>query len=213
MVFSEFAKQITKVTKMDLPGEALHFDMAPIERLRELKQQARESREGRLAAVLCLFYPDAKMDTRFMLILRKTYSGVHSAQVGFPGGKPEPEDRDLAQTALRETWEEVGVKPEQVEVLRELTEIYIPPSRFFVRPFIGLARETPHFRKQDEEVEAMIEVPLSEFLDEGSRTTQRLSTSYAKQIDVPAFILQDHVVWGATAMMLNEVREMLRNMG
>ena len=87
MDFKEFSKQITKVKKMELPGEALHFDMAPIERLKELKKQASEAREGKLAAVLCLFYPDEAAQTRFMLILRKTYSGVHSAQVGFPGGK------------------------------------------------------------------------------------------------------------------------------
>mgnify|MGYP006395635035 CR=1 FL=1 len=198
---------------MELPGEALHFDMAPIERLRELKKQARESKEGRLAAVLCLFYPDHQANTRFMLILRKTYSGVHSAQVGFPGGKPEPEDKDLIETALRETWEEVGVEPALVEVLKELTEIYIPPSRFFVRPFIGMAKLRPDFRKQDEEVEAMIEVPLNELMAPDSRITQQLSTSYANTIDVPAFKLQDHVVWGATAMMLNEVREMLSRLG
>ena len=198
---------------MELPGEALHFDMAPIERLKELKKQAREAREGKLAAVLCLFYPDEAAQTRFMLILRKTYSGVHSAQVGFPGGKPEPEDNDLIATALRESWEEVGVKPEEVEVLREMTEIYIPPSRFFVRPFMGLAQWRPEFRKQDEEVEAMIEVPLYELMDHTSRVVQQLTTSYAQTIDVPAFRLQDHIVWGATAMMLNEVREMISRIG
>ena len=133
--------------------------------------------------------------------------------MGFPGGKPEPEDNDLIATALRESWEEVGVKPEEVEVLREMTEIYIPPSRFFVRPFMGLAQWRPEFRKQDEEVEAMIEVPLYELMDHTSRVVQQLTTSYAQTIDVPAFRLQDHIVWGATAMMLNEVREMISRIG
>lgn len=213
MDFKAFSQQITKVKKMELPGEAMHFDMAPIERLRELKQQARAAKQGKLAAVLCLFYPDQHQQTHFMLILRKTYHGVHSAQVGFPGGKPEPEDPDLIGTALRESWEEVGVRPEEVQVLKELTEIYIPPSRFFVRPFMGIAQLRPNFVKQDEEVEAMIEVPLQELMAQHSRITQQLSTSYAKTINVPAFKLQEHIVWGATAMMLNEVREMIARLG
>ncbi|MEZ4875891.1 MAG: CoA pyrophosphatase, partial [Flavobacteriaceae bacterium] len=135
---------------------------------------------------------------------------VHSAQIGFPGGKVEPEDPSLEHTALREAEEEVGVLRHQVTILKQLTEVYIPPSNFFVYPFLGMAKETPQFLPQDEEVEALVEVPLQEFMNDASRITQTLSTSYAKNIQVPAFQLQGHVVWGATAMMLNEVREILQ---
>ena len=145
-----------------------------------------------------------------MLILRKTYKGVHSAQVGFPGGKVEEEDETLMHTALREAEEEVGVSRKRVAVLKQMTQVYIPPSNFFVQPYMGLANETPLFIPQDEEVEALIEVPLREFLDDRIQITQRFDTSYAKNIEVPAFQLQGHIVWGATAMMLNEIREMLK---
>ena len=91
-----------------------------------------------------------------------------------------------------------------------MTQVYIPPSNFFVQPYMGLANETPLFIPQDEEVEALIEVPLREFLDDRIQITQRFDTSYAKNIEVPAFQLQGHIVWGATAMMLNEIREMLK---
>ncbi|MEL6811205.1 MAG: CoA pyrophosphatase [Bacteroidota bacterium] len=195
---------------MELPGEAFHLKMAPIERLLELKQKAREMKNAKQAAVLCLFYPSHKGETYMVLILRKTYKGVHSAQVGFPGGKVEPEDPSMMETALRETQEEVGVPGEDVSVLKQLTEIYIPPSNFFVQPYLGITSSTPRFVPQEDEVEAIIQVPLHEFLNDAVKVKQTLSTSYAKKIEVPAFQLQGHIVWGATAMMLNEVREILQ---
>ncbi len=210
MTFAEFEKRIVKIAKMELPGEVIQLKMAPIERLIELKTKARELNLARRAAVLALFYPNANMETCLILILRKTYKGVHSAQIGFPGGKFEEEDIDLKATALRETEEEVGVSRETVSVLKELTEVYIPPSNFFVQPFIGITPKTPNFKAQEDEVEALIEVPLSHFMDDAIITNQVLTTSYATNIDVPGFLLNDHVVWGATAMMLNEVRELLK---
>lgn len=210
MDFSEFEKRIVKVRKMELPGEAIQFKMAPVERLKELKEQAKLKKTARKAGVLALFYPSETNETYLILILRKTYKGVHSAQVGFPGGKLEPEDESLKETALRETEEEVGVSREVISVLKQLTEIYIPPSNFFVQPFIGITTTTPQFIPQDDEVEALIEVPLSLFMDDNTLVTKKITTSYATNIDVPAFLLNDHVVWGATAMMLSEVRELLK---
>ena len=210
MTFQEFEKEIVKIENLELPGETIHLKMAPIERLLELKKKARTAKSAKKAGVMVLFYPDNQGVTHFVLILRKTYKGVHSAQVGFPGGKFEAEDRSLRQTALRETEEEVGVPAEAISVLKKLTEIYIPPSNFFVQPYLGILPKVPSFIPQIEEVEAIIEVPLSEFLEDTILVTQTLTTSYAKSIDVPAFKLQGHIVWGATAMMLNEVREILR---
>jgi 8-oxo-dGTP pyrophosphatase MutT (NUDIX family) len=212
MDFSEFKDTIVKIEKMDLPGEQFHLKMAPIERLLELKGQARQALTAKKAAVLMLFYPAENDETRFVLILRKTYKGVHSAQVGFPGGKWEEGDIDFQATALRETEEEVGVFRKNIKVYKKLTEIYIPPSNFFVQPYLGSTNEKPHFVLQEEEVDAIIEVPLREFMDDAVKITKTLTTSYAKEIDVPAFLLQNHVVWGATAMMLNEVREMLKQL-
>ncbi|MCH9660668.1 MAG: CoA pyrophosphatase [Bacteroidetes bacterium] len=212
MEFSEFKSKIVKIDNLELPGEAFHLKMAPIERILELKKQAKAINDAKKAAVMCLFYPDEQSQTKLILILRKTYKGVHSAQVGFPGGKAEPEDASPMETALRETEEEVGVPHQNIEVLKELTEIYIPPSNFFVQPYLGIAKETPTFIPQEEEVEALIEVPLDEFLDKRVKVSKVLTTSYAKEINVPAFQLQGHIVWGATAMMLNEVREILQKL-
>lgn len=212
MTFKEFENKIVKIANLSLPGEVSHHKMAPVERLKELTDSARDKNTARRAAVMALFYPDANNETNLLLILRKTYKGVHSGQVGFPGGKAESEDATIQETALRETEEEVGVLQNEIQVLKKLTEIYIPPSNFFVQPFIGISTKTQKFIKQDEEVEALIEVPLHHFMDDSVLTTKTITTSYANDIEVPAFILNNHVVWGATAMMLSEVRELIKDL-
>ncbi len=209
MNFHEFEKRIVKVTKMELPGETVQLKMAPVDHLRELKAEARNIGNARQAGVMALFYPTIELQTNLILILRKTYKGVHSAQVGFPGGKLDKVDTSIQDAALRETEEEVGVPREAISVLKKLTEIYIPPSNFFVQPFLGITPKTPIFIPEEKEVEALIEVDLNAFMDNSCITTRVLTTSYATELEVPAFKLNGHIVWGATAMMLNEVRELL----
>lgn len=194
---------------MKLPGREVQLKMAPVERLRELAEKAKGNGTARRAAVLALFYPSETGATRLMLILRKTYKGVHSAQVGFPGGKMESEDRTMVDTALRETEEEIGVERSQIEVLCELSEVYIPPSNFIVNSFVGKVAFTPDFVPEEKEVEKLIEVDLDVFLNDDCITTDVLTTSYATRLEVPAYRLDDHIVWGATAMILSEMREML----
>ena len=158
---------------------------------------------------MAIFYPKME-DTYILLMLRKEYPGVHSKQIGFPGGKVEKVDKDLLETAKRETHEEVGIFPETIEMIKPLTEVYIPPSNFLVQPFLGLYKEIPHFILDTKEVEALIEVRLEDFLDETNLLEQRLTTSYANNILVPAYKLNGYTVWGATAMMLSEVKDLLK---
>ena len=212
MKFQEFENKIVKIAKLKLPGEAAQFKMAPMQRLEALKRIAVEKKTVRKAGVLVLFYPSEAKQTMLALILRKTYKGVHSAQIGFPGGKYENEDTSLKETALRETEEEIGVLRNTVSVLKKLTEVYIPPSNFFVQPYLGITKNTPNFILQEKEVEMLIEVPLIHFMNDTIKTSQNLTTSYSKNIEVPAFLLNNHLVWGATAMMLSEVREMLKEL-
>lgn len=159
---------------------------------------------------MAVFYPDLAEKVNLVLILRKSYQGVHSNQIGFPGGRMEDIDKNLRQTALRETEEEVGIPVSEIEVLRKLTRLYIPPSNFWVQPFVGILQKTPNLIPQESEVEKILEVDLDEFLNEQNLIHQTLSTSYAQNIEVPAFMLGGHVVWGATAMMLSEIKEMLQ---
>lgn len=210
MNFREFEKRIVKVNKIKLPGEEVQFKMAPLSRLEELTVQDRDLRDWNQAGVMALFYPTSTDQTNLILILRKTYKGVHSAQVGFPGGRLELEDSSIMDAALRETEEEVGVPRNDIIVLKQLTEIYIPPSNFFVQPFMGITTIPPSFVAQEDEVEALIEVSLPDFMNDRNIVKEILTTSYMEELEVPAFKLNGHIVWGATAMMLNEVREMLK---
>ncbi|TVZ51559.1 NUDIX hydrolase [Dokdonia sp. Hel_I_53] len=209
MKFESFLEMVSKIRNLPLPGREVQLEMAPMDRIKELKEQDIIKKKPRQAAVMALLYPNGKNETHIILILRKTYKGVHSNQVGFPGGKVEQEDRDLAHTALRETEEEVGVPQDKITVVRKLTNIYIPPSNFWVQSFIGYTKYHPDFKAQEDEVEALIEVPLKEFLSEKSLVKERLSTSYMEDMEVPAYKLNNYIVWGATAMMLNEVRSLL----
>lgn len=206
MQFDEFLKQVPKLSNLELLGQEAQFLMAPDERIRALSEMDIEAKKPRWAGVMAVFYPNTKGETTLVLILRKTYKGVHSNQVGFPGGKAETFDESIKHTALRETEEEVGLPQNEINVVKKLTKLYIPPSNFWVQPFIGYVEQTPVFTKEDAEVEAILEVPLEEFLADKSVITQRIDTSYGTMLDVPAFYLSEHVVWGATAMMLSEVK-------
>lgn len=210
MDFQEFSDKSYKLKKIGLPGEKAHYKLAPLFRLQELDKGEIQKLEPRHAAVMAVFYPDPDDKVRFVLILRKTYRGVHSNQIAFPGGRVEVEDRDLAHTALRETEEEVGIPQGDIEVIKELTRLYIPPSNFWVRPYVGLMKHTPKLVPEEEEVEDILEVDLDDFLSDSCLTKQTLNNSYTGSIEVPAFLLNGHIVWGATAMMLSEMKELLK---
>ncbi|MFD2550576.1 NUDIX hydrolase [Bizionia sediminis] len=212
MKFNEFLKSVAKIKNIPLPAEASQFKMSPPFRDNLEALQKKMIVNAKSAGVMALFYPDAQAETKLVLILRKAYKGVHSAQVGFPGGKEEPTDGSIEHTAIRETWEEVGVPVTSIEVLRAMTRVYIPPSNFFVYPFLGITRTTPKFIKQDSEVETVIEVALKDFINEANVVTKTVSTSYCVDMPVPAFYLNNYVVWGATAMMLSEIKDMLKQL-
>ena len=210
MQFEKFLELVPKISNLPLPGKDAQLEMAPLERVEALGEMDIEKRNPRWAAVMALFYPDKTGECRMALILRRTYKGVHSNQVGFPGGKVEPEDRDLEDTACRETEEEVSVPGKDIQVFKMTTKTYIPPSNFWVQPFMGYVDYTPRFLPQDVEVAAMIEARVDDLLDSENLITKNLSTSYALNIDVPAFKINGYIVWGATAMMLNEMKHLLR---
>lgn len=194
---------------MRLPGEEAHRKLAPLIRIDELKKIDMSKMNPQEAGVMAIFYPGLQNETKLVLILRKTYKGVHSNQVGFPGGRVEDIDENLEDTALRETEEEVGIPQNDIKVVRKLTRLYIPPSNFWVQPYIGILDKTPDLKAQESEVEEILEVRLCDFLNDENVITEKLSTSYATDIEVPAYRLNGHVVWGATGMMLSEIRELL----
>lgn len=210
MNFEDFLISLSKIKKLPLPAEASQFKMSPRFRIKELEQYKNDMKNAKQSAVLALFYPDIERQTKLALILRKAYDGVHSGQIGFPGGKVEQGDIDLEFTAVRETHEEIGVNPKEITIIKQLTQVYIPPSNFAVQPFLGFSKETPSFILQEDEVDDLIEVSLIDLIKEENVVNQTVSTSYKIDVTVPAFMLSGHIVWGATAMMLNEVKDLLK---
>jgi 8-oxo-dGTP pyrophosphatase MutT (NUDIX family) len=209
MDFQAFLEYVPKILEATLPAKEAHYKLAPQYRIGDMERLELQSKNPKLAAVMMLFYP--KNDaTHLVLIVRNSYEGVHSAQIGFPGGKFEPKDKTYEITALRETFEEIGIHPESIEILRQFTRLYIPPSDFLVYPFFGICRNELLFRPDASEVAAVIEIPLAVFLDEEVMVNVQISTSYANYIMVPAFKIEEHIVWGATAMMLSELKDVLK---
>ncbi|GGF10967.1 NUDIX hydrolase [Flavobacterium limi] len=209
MDFQDFLRHVPNLIPVELPAEKAHVKMAPLERIQLMKNLDISTKSPRIAAVMMLLYPKNKT-THLVLIVRNAYNGVHSSQIAFPGGKYEFSDADFQETALRETHEEIGISSEKVEIIKQFTPMYIPPSNFLVHPFLGISMQELSFYPDVREVADIIELPLSVFLNDEIIIEATLSTSYADNISVPAFNIQNHVVWGATAMILSELREVLK---
>ncbi|BAO55933.1 NUDIX hydrolase [Nonlabens marinus] len=193
---------------MSLPGEKAQLQMAAVERLDELQRAQLSTKTPKEAATMMLLYPKNDVPY-FVLIERMISKGKHSGQIAFPGGRAEKEDADFSVTALRETEEEVGIAQSDQLLIRSVTPIYIPPSNYMVRPYLAFAKANLSFKPQPSEVKSIIEVPLMDLLDPKNISKVNLSTSYLDNTDVPCFLLQKQVVWGATAMILYELREMM----
>lgn len=163
----------------------------------------------RESAVMVLFYPERDA-WNLVLILRPPYEGVHGSQVSFPGGKLEPEDNSPEAGALRETQEEVGIEPGDVQLLGRLTEVIIPPSQFIVTPVVGFMEYRPNFVPDPREVAEVIEYPLDHLLRKEAIGRTQVDIAHRKmKLDVGYFDANGQTVWGATAMMLAELRAVI----
>lgn len=209
MDFSDFLKYIPKIEKEKLLSVEAHMKMAPLERVSSLSSKEYLDKDPRKAAVMMLLYPRDK-EAHLVLIVRNSYPGIHASQIAFPGGKVEPTDVDLQFTALRETHEEIGVQPERIQIIKPFSELYIPPSNFLVSPFLGIVYDEITFSPSPYEVKRVLELPLRDLLDDSIITKVVMSTSYAENIKVPVFNVDKYVVWGATAMMMSELKETIK---
>ncbi len=208
MDFQEFLEIVPQIIDSRLPALEAHLKMAPLARMESLMKKEGTSNISRLASVLILLYPKNEK-VHLVLIVRNTYDGVHSAQVALPGGKHEKEDLDFSYTALRETQEEIGIHPSKIKIVKPFSEIYIPPSNFLVHPFLGISKEPLEFIADPLEVAKIIEIPLMQLLSNDILVNEKKMTSYSSEIYVPGFNINEHIVWGATAMILSELKEVL----
>lgn len=191
-----------------LPGLDAQLKMATLKRMDKLSDYTVPD-NAKEAAVMILLYPDAGK-LHLPLIVRNVYPGVHSGQVALPGGTKDPEDGSFLATALRETEEEIGVPQNHIEVLGELSKLYIPPSNFLVQPFVGRVAGKPAFIPDTSEVAHLIESPLEAFLDGNNIGEGTVTVRGSMRLQVPRYLIQGHTVWGATAMMMAEFTEIVK---
>lgn len=190
---------------------AVQSEMAPLNR-QLTDPLLLEPGSFRPSAVMVLLFPDANGRVSFPLIKRITYPGVHGGQVALPGGKLETEDKGPLEAALRECREEIGLQGEP-ELLGSLSPLFIPVSGFLVYPYVSfLHNSQPDFKAQEREVEKIFRVELKELLNEQNLKRGTVPVQNTKIIS-PYFELEGMQVWGATAMILNELRHILRSSG
>ena len=216
MNFKDLKRIIPKLKLSNLNSKTSQIKLAPSFRKEFIKLNSNKLLNSKKAAVIAALY-EYDNEVRLILILRNTYNGVHSNQIGFPGGRVEDYDKTLFDTAIRETYEEIGVRVQKNELIRELHEIYIPPSNFNVYPFLVILNHPPSFVKDDKEVKEVITINLESLLNCKITQTQIPITAKLKElniqndVEVPAFKLAGYNVWGATAMMLSEIRDLIND--
>ena len=197
-------RRAVNLTEFD--GPAAQSQMQPVPRTnRRPPSQPGEARQG---AVLMLLY-EKRREMHLVLTRRRDDLDAHAGQVSFPGGRRESHET-LRDTALREAREEVGVPPAAVTVLGELTPLYIFPSDFEVRPFVGWHEGAPAFQAQPAEVAEIIETPLAALFDEQT-LGEELWEWRNRPLQVPFYQIGEHKVWGATAMILSDFIERVRS--
>ncbi len=194
-----------------LPGHGAFIELGGYQRP-DIDEVLRRTPPPKESAVLVLLYEERE-ELRTLLMLRPTYDGVHSGQVAFPGGHREAGDADLRQTALREFSEEIGVATSLFVVLGELTRVFIPPSNTLVTPVLAYSESLGAPSPDPNEVAELIPVPINEMLRDDLLKRRTLFVNALKrEAEVPYWDISGHVVWGATALMIAELRELLHRL-
>ncbi|MEI6347272.1 MAG: CoA pyrophosphatase [Bacteroidota bacterium] len=185
-------------------GVSFHQNILPNKRIFFSINDKEVQNYRKSAVMMVLFEDDYRLKS--LLIRRSKYFGTHSDQISFPGGKVEPFDINLEQTAIRETKEEINVDINSNDIVGELTPLVIPISQFLVYPYICFLKKAPDYSIDNHEVAEIIEFDIETFIKK--TVIQNLNVNIKDQImEVPAFKIDNHIVWGATAMILNEFRE------
>ncbi|MFC6267696.1 NUDIX hydrolase [Frigoriflavimonas asaccharolytica] len=201
---------LDKIKKADLDGEKAHSIYSPPYRDLFTYEQILE-KNPRFAATNIVFYLKNN-EWHFPLIVRTTNKkDKHSGQISFPGGSRDESDLNFANTAIRETSEEIGIPEYYIKIIRALTPIYIPPSNFYVHPFISYTKRNPDFILEKNEVVEIIEFPITSLLNlDNQPQFKTLESSRGKE--VPVIDFQGYHIWGATSMILSELSQLLKKM-
>jgi 8-oxo-dGTP pyrophosphatase MutT (NUDIX family) len=207
-MYSDFISAIQEQLMQPLPGKLGQEPLRPYVPLTpHLDPPALMTpREG---AVLALLYPVHEVP-HLLLMERPKYQGAHSGQISFPGGKLEANETHM-QAAQREAWEEVGVHPDEIKVLGELSKVYVWASNFNIQPFLAFSAYKPDFQPDQREVARILEAPLEVFFQPGVLKEKSLAGAMGVELMAPYFDVFDRTLWGATAMIISEMMHVIHH--
>ena len=200
-----FIKNLIQQLEQPLPGKSAQMSMMVTPRLPFPKINF--DKKGIPAAVLILLFPKNN-DWYFYLTKRTDTVDHHKGQISFPGGVVE-NGESLENAALRETWEEIGVKEDKIQLIGALSSFYIPVSGFEMFPYIGWIKEEPKTIIHEKEVDRIISVSLKNFMSDSTKKTKK-DTLRGFPVNIPYFDLDNETVWGATSMILAEFKAILK---
>ena len=207
----DFLTSFKQTLKSGLPGEDAHQLLMPMKRPLSSVAKSKTS-DYRESAVGIVLHPQ-NGSIHCILIRRPSYEGAHSGQISFPGGKRDADDVDLEYTARRECLEEIALPHQHAELIHPLTEVFIPVSKFSVQPYIFFTDNLPELTPDQREVEEIISFDVFDLTRHNQIPTTSIPINAGFTMkDVPYFDIHGHVVWGATAMMLGEMKVLLERM-
>ncbi len=204
LMIDQIADQIKEQIELGLPGECAQLKMAPS--VRNHSKPKANPQEAIQSSVLILLFPNH--DGLSTVLMERTDLGPHGGQISLPGGKREPEDLSSSHTALRETWEEIGVPPQEVQLIGSLSRLYVPHSNFCIQPFLGYLAYSPELKPDPREVKSLISVRIHDLFDPKNKKQEIIRTNQ-RSITAPFYAIGRYKIWGATAMILSELESII----
>lgn len=202
-----FLQLLSTELENELPGIDAHLLLAPEARFEDIKSGRMPENPIESAVLILLYVVENKLFTA--VILRNEYDGAHSGQISLPGGKREKTDTDFMHTAVREANEEIGVNPAEIQILGQLSRFYVRPSNFIVYPIVAFQSERPSFIPDPSEVQRVIEIDIFSDIDYSKIIRKVLNFKNNIKVTAPGFEVGGEFMWGATAMILSELIQVL----
>lgn len=205
MTHADLIKRFEK----ELPGEKSHLAFMPFRG--SSMEEIRKGITFRDAAVAIILFHNEANRLCTIVTRRQEYDGSHSGQISFPGGKKELDDTNLLDTAIRECYEEIGVHASNFEFLKELTPLFVPVSQFLITPYVFYSHNKSfNYMRSEREVAAIHEVDLLDLYKANSvvKVDIPMNTDFTLK-NVPHFKQEEILIWGATALILNELKDIL----
>lgn len=200
MIFTK--EKIAHLLDGNLPGSVAHYKLLPPGRI--LKAAPEDKSRVKNSSVLLLLYNENSI-LKILLIKRPAHMKYHAGQIALPGGRIEAGE-SASETALRETFEEIGIESEKIEILGCLSEFYVEVSRFQIHPVVGWLNEKPELKINPEEVEKVFCFPILDFKPPYDSIELETITG---RLGVPCIKYEQEIIWGATAMILSEFYDVL----